>query len=220
MGTSVKIGVLRFPGTNCDRDVFEAIETSGVQAVWLWHEDQFQYKDLTAVVLPGGFSYGDYLRSGAIAARAVAMRSVREAAEYGTPILGICNGFQTLCEAGLLPGVLMRNKGGRFIDTLVSLIKEGSHSPFGANLAQGAVLRVPIAHADGRYFAPEEVLKSLQDHDQIWLRYLENPNGSIHDIAGVTNVKGNVAGLMPHPERAYHSWMEGLDGRKLLEIWK
>lgn len=215
-----RVGVVRFPGTNCDRDVFEAVEQSGAEAVWLWHGDLFEANGFHALILPGGFSYGDYLRSGALAARAIAMRSVREAAARGTPILGICNGFQILCEAGLLPGALTRNQGLRFIDAWVNLKKVGSKSPFGSAAKVGDGLRIPIAHADGRYVVSEEVLKELRANDQIWLEYLENPNGSIANIAGVTNKQGNVSGLMPHPERAYHDWMGGADGRKLLEIWK
>lgn len=213
------VGVIRFPGTNCDRDVFEAVALSGAEPRWLWHADLFDVKPLAAVILPGGFSYGDYLRSGALAARAVAMRSVREAAERGTPVLGICNGFQILCEAGLLPGALSRNRGLRFIDRWVELEKHTGHTPFGAALKRGEKLRIPIAHADGRYIVSDDEMKRLEDRGQIWLRYLGNPNGSIGDIAGVTGDKGQVAALMPHPERAYFDWMGGADGRKLLEIW-
>lgn len=215
-----RVGVIRFPGTNCDRDVFEAVGQSGADAVWLWHGDQFDPKGFDALILPGGFSYGDYLRSGALAARAVAMKSVREAASHGTPILGICNGFQILCELGLLPGALTRNHGLRFIDAWVDLKKAGGKTTFGASLKVGEGVRIPIAHADGRYVIEGENLKSLRDNNQVWLEYVENPNGSIANIAGVTNLSGNVAGLMPHPERAYHDWMGGSDGRKLLEIWK
>lgn len=214
-----RVGVVRFPGTNCDRDVFEAIGQSGAEPVWLWHADLFESKQFSALVLPGGFSYGDYLRSGALAARAVAMKSVREAAQYGTPILGICNGFQILCESGLLPGALTRNRGLRFIDSWVELKKAGGRTLFGAKVQPGSRLRIPIAHADGRFVADEATVASLRDRDQVWLQYTENPNGSIGDIAGITNSEGNVAGLMPHPERAYHDWMGGSDGRKLLEIW-
>jgi phosphoribosylformylglycinamidine synthase I len=214
-----RVGIVRFPGTNCDRDVFDAVEEGGAQAIWLWHGDQFDVGQFEALILPGGFSYGDYLRSGALAARAVVMKSVREEANRGTPILGICNGFQILCESGILPGALARNEGLRFIDSWVELRKSGGKTVFGAALHRGQQLRIPIAHADGRYILKPDALKSLQDNDQIWLEYLENPNGSIGNIAGVTNLAGNVAGLMPHPERAYHEWMGGADGRKLLEIW-
>lgn len=214
-----KVGVVRFPGTNCDRDVFEAVGVAGAEAVWLWHEDLFTAKDFKALILPGGFSYGDYLRSGALAARAVAMKSVREGAAAGIPILGICNGFQILCEAGLLPGALTRNRGLRFVDTWVDLKKVGGRTVFGASLLKGAGLRIPIAHADGRFTISDDSLKAARDHDQVWLEYQDNPNGSIGNVAGITNEAGNVAGLMPHPERAFHEWMGGVDGRKLLEIW-
>lgn len=219
MGSKSRVGVVRFPGTNCDRDVFEAIGQTGAEPVWLWHEDLFNAQDFSALVLPGGFSYGDYLRSGALAARAVAMKSVREAAARGTPILGICNGFQILCEAGLLPGALTRNRGLRFVDDWVELKKVGGRTIFGRALAKGAGIRIPIAHADGRFVIADDALKAARDRDQVWLEYKENPNGSIADIAGITNEAGNVAGLMPHPERAFHEWMGGVDGRKLLEIW-
>jgi phosphoribosylformylglycinamidine synthase len=214
-----KVGVVRFPGTNCDRDVFEAVGLAGAEAVWLWHADLFDAKAYQALILPGGFSYGDYLRSGALAARAVAMKSVREAASAGVPILGICNGFQILCEAGLLPGALTRNRGLRFVDTWVDLKKVGGKTVFGRGVANGDGLRIPIAHADGRFVISDDALKSARDRDQVWLEYKENPNGSISDIAGITNEAGNVAALMPHPERAFHEWMGGVDGRKLLEIW-
>ena len=214
-----KVGVVRFPGTNCDRDVFEAVGQAGAEAVWLWHEDLFDAKAYKALILPGGFSYGDYLRSGALAARAVAMKSVREAAAGGVPVLGICNGFQILCEAGLLPGALTRNRGLRFVDTWVDLKKVGGRTVFGAALGKGDGIRIPIAHADGRFVIADDALKAARDRDQVWLEYKENPNGSIADIAGITNEAGNVAGLMPHPERAFHDWMGGSDGRKLLEIW-
>ncbi len=217
--SKTKVGVVRFPGTNCDRDVFEAVGHAGAEAVWLWHEDQFDAKGFGALILPGGFSYGDYLRSGALAARAVAMKSVREAAAKGVPVLGICNGFQILCEAGLLPGALSRNRGLRFIDTWVDLGKVGGKTIFGGAVKKGDRLRIPIAHADGRFVIGDDALKAARDKDQVWLEYLDNPNGSIANIAGITNEAGNVAGLMPHPERAFHDWMGGADGRKLLEIW-
>ena len=217
--SKTKVGVVRFSGTNCDRDVFEAVGQAGAEAVWLWHEDQFDAKGFGALILPGGFSYGDYLRSGALAARAVAMKSVREAAAKGVPVLGICNGFQILCEAGLLPGALSRNRGLRFIDTWVDLGKVGSKTIFGGGVKKGESLRIPIAHADGRFVIADEALKAARDKDQVWLEYLDNPNGSIANIAGITNEAGNVAGLTPHPERAFHDWMGGADGRKLLEIW-
>lgn len=210
--SKMKCGVVRFPGTNCDRDVFQAVEMAGQEAHWLWHADLFDAKAYDALFLPGGFSYGDYLRSGALAARARAMTSVREAAERGVPVLGICNGFQILTEAKLLPGALIKNQSLRFNDDWVDLKVRNTNTFFAPNLNGGARARLPIAHGDGRYFIEEDDLKRLEDNGQIWLTYENNPNGSICDIAGVTNEKGNVAALMPHPERAMQDWMGGTDG--------
>jgi phosphoribosylformylglycinamidine synthase len=207
-----RIGVLRFPGTNCDRDVFGAVETVGDEAHWLWHADQFDSEAYDALVLPGGFSYGDYLRSGALAARAPAMKSVREAAERGVPVLGICNGFQILTEARLLPGALIKNESLRFNDDWAELELNGPSRYFAQKLRIGERAWLPIAHADGRYFVENDELKRLQDKNQIWFKYRKNPNGSVDDIAGVLNEKGNVAALMPHPERAMAEWMGGSDG--------
>ncbi len=206
------IGVLQFPGTNCDRDVFGAIESLGLKAQWLWHQDQFSAQDFEALVLPGGFSYGDYLRSGALAARAPAMKSVREAAGHGTPILGICNGFQVLCEAELLPGALLKNNHGRFNDVWATLSLKNSQSFFAKAVKSEQKVRIPVAHGDGRYFAPEDELKRLWDQGQVWWTYEQNPNGSLDDIAGVMNAQKNVCALMPHPERAIHEWMGSVDG--------
>jgi phosphoribosylformylglycinamidine synthase I len=213
--SSAPVGVLRFPGTNCDRDVFAALQAhvhDPSQVRWLWHADQFDAKEYRALFLPGGFSYGDYLRSGALAARSPAMNSVREAAAKGIPILGICNGFQILCEAGLLPGVLIRNRELRFIDDWVELKLESNQPNFARSLTVGSRVRLPIAHADGRYYAEGDELKRLQDQGQIWWSYTDNPNGAWADIAGVMNKTKNVAALMPHPERALYSWMGGTDG--------
>lgn len=200
-----KLGILRFLGTNCDRDIWQAAEVAGLQPEWLWYQNSFNPTDYCGFVLPGGFSYGDYLRSGALAAKAPAMNSLREADKKGLPILGICNGFQILCEAHLLPGTLIRNQSLRFIDRWVDLKFYASSKSWSPKSLEQVEL--PIAHGDGRYYVEEDELKELTDHNQIWLRYLGNPNGSVDDIAGVLNRQGNVAGLMPHPERAIFSWM-------------
>ena len=207
------IGVLRFPGTNCDRDVFEAVEQVHQKAEWLWHADRFDFRQYEALILPGGFSYGDYLRSGALAAKSPAMKSVSEAAENGVPILGICNGFQILCEAGLLPGVLIRNQARRFRDEWVKLVLVHQHEKFANDVAKNQSLTLPIAHGDGRYYIDPNGLKDLYHHEQIWWKYEINPNGSVDDIAGVMNRNKNVAGLMPHPERAIFDWMGSCAGR-------
>jgi phosphoribosylformylglycinamidine synthase len=206
------VGVTRFLGTNCDQDVFDAVESVGLKARWLWYQDQFDPNDYSAVVLPGGFSYGDYLRCGALAARSPVMKSVREAADRGLPVLGICNGFQILCEARLLPGALMRNSGLRFRDGWVTLKKQNS-SPYFAGKV-GRSLNLPIAHGEGRYFIEEDQLKKLFDDEQVWWVYENNPNGSVENIAGVMNGKKNVAGLMPHPERAMAEFMGSVDGKE------
>jgi phosphoribosylformylglycinamidine synthase subunit PurQ / glutaminase len=210
------VGVLRFLGTNCDRDVWQAVEAVGLTPKWLWFQDLFSPADFSALIVPGGFSYGDYLRCGALAAKSPAMKAVREAAGKGLPILGICNGFQILCEAELLPGALVRNEKRKFIDRWVELKCE-STTPWTAKTKKGAALKLPIAHGEGRFYAEKEALKQIQDQGQVWFTYRENPNGALEDIAGVTNVQKNVCGLMPHPERAMWDWMGGADGRAILE---
>ncbi len=209
---SVKVGILRFLGTNCDRDVWQAVDAMEMKPTWLWYQDQFDPKEFDALFIPGGFSYGDYLRSGALAAKAMAMRSVKEAADKGVPVMGICNGFQILCEMGLLPGALMKNQSGKFIDEWVDL-EVVNETPF----TKRKKLRFPIAHGDGRYFVTDDVLKKIQDKNQIWLRYFDNPNGSTFDIAGVKSEENSIFGLMPHPERAISEWMGGEDGRSFFE---
>lgn len=207
---SKSIGVIRFLGTNCDQDVFSAVQLAGLTPEWVWYQDQFDKSRYEALILPGGFSYGDYLRCGALAARSPVMKSVREAASFGTPVLGICNGFQILCESGLLPGVLLRNNSLRFHDRWVTLNKVGSHNKFASGSLMKA--RLPIAHGEGRYFVEEDQVKKLFDDEQVWWTYEQNPNGSIENIAGVMNDKKNVAALMPHPERAVANFMGGQDG--------
>jgi phosphoribosylformylglycinamidine synthase len=206
-----KIGVVRFLGTNCDRDVWEAVEGLGLKPEWLWYENTFPVSDYAGLIVPGGFSYGDYLRCGALAAKAPVMKSVSEAATKGVPVLGICNGFQILCETKLLPGALVRNERRKFVDKWVDLKLENKTKWGG-----GGQMRLPVAHGEGRYYADEGELKSLWDKGQVWLSYVENPNGALDDIAGVSNSAGNVCGLMPHPERAMFDWMGGADGRQIL----
>ncbi len=213
--TAGKIGVVRFPGSNCDQDVYQFVAEKNYTPEYLWHLDHFDLKDYLALLLPGGFSYGDYLRSGALSARSPVMNSVREFANRGGPILGICNGFQVLAESGLLPGALVKNARLRFIDDWVNLKVENAN-PFWAKNWTGDKMYLPIAHGDGRYYAPADDLKKIEDGDQIWLRYVENPNGSLLNIAGVMNQKKNVAGLMPHPERAIFDWMGSVDGWSFL----
>lgn len=209
------IGIVRFLGTNCDRDVWQAVEALDLEPRWLWHEDTFKPSDYSAFVVPGGFSYGDYLRCGALAAKAPVMKSLSEAATAGFPILGICNGFQILCEAKLLPGVLVRNEGRKFIDKWVELRLEGDSR--WSNLEKGARVRLPIAHGEGRFYMEADDLSRLRERGQVWWTYSDgNPNGSLQDIAGVSNEKKNVCGLMPHPERAMFEWMGGADGRAIM----
>lgn len=210
-----KVGILRFLGTNCDRDVWQAVENVGLTPEWLWYQNQFDQSAYSAFIVPGGFSYGDYLRCGALAAKAPVMGSLREAAAKGKPVLGICNGFQILCESGLLPGVLVRNKGRRFIDKWTTLNLVNPSSYWSADHLQTANL--PIAHGEGCFFIPEQEQKKLADNKQIWWTYGENPNGSVMDIAGVLNSSGNVAALMPHPERAICEWMGSVDGKSFFE---
>jgi|SRR5665213_1227191 len=206
------VGILRFLGTNCDRDVWQAIEAMDLQPQWLWHEDRFEIDDYQGFVVPGGFSYGDYLRCGALAAKAPVMKSLGEAAAKGYPVLGICNGFQILCESKLLPGALVRNESRRFIDQWVDL-KLASPTRWSAK--GPGTLRLPIAHGEGRFVMDETDLKKLFDAEQVWCTYSENPNGSLRDVAGVCNAAKNVCGLMPHPERAMFDWMGSEDGRKI-----
>ena len=220
-----KVGVFRFPGSNCDEDTLEALKASGHKTGWLWHEDSFNWKEWDAFVLPGGFTYGDYLRPAAFAARCPAIQSLREAARKGVPILGICNGFQILCEARLLPGVLLQNHGHRFIDgwqpLQSELHEEGDGSvcawPGKENIAPKLCL--PIAHGSGAYYVPPKDLKVLRERGQVCFRYRgSNPNGSVDSIAGVCDPSGRTLGLMPHPERAMASWMGSEDGKAFFKF--
>ncbi|MBO9499424.1 MAG: phosphoribosylformylglycinamidine synthase subunit PurQ [Novosphingobium sp.] len=210
--------VITFPGSNCDRDMAVALsEISGTEALRVWHGDAELPERLDFIALPGGFSYGDYLRSGAMAARSPIMRAVVEAAGRGVPVLAVCNGFQVVTEAGLLPGALMRNAGQHFICRTVPLKVENSQSLFTAGYEAGEEIHIPIAHADGNYFADEATLDRLEGEGRVAFRYAEPVNGSARDIAGVLNEAGNVLGMMPHPERAIEAAHGGSDGRRLFE---
>jgi phosphoribosylformylglycinamidine synthase len=214
----VKVGVVVFPGSNCDRDAAHAVRLAGAEAELLWHE-RTDLHGSDAVILPGGFAHGDYLRSGAIARFSPIMGSVREHAARGGLVLGICNGFQVLTEAGLLPGVLRRNATLRFEHRWVSLSVERRDTPFTALAPEGALLRMPIAHGEGCYWLPEAELDALDQAGQVLFRYAGpegNPNGSERDIAGVIDVGGRVAGLMPHPERASERLLGSDDGMHLI----
>jgi phosphoribosylformylglycinamidine synthase len=209
------VGVVVFPGTNCEHDVVEALELAGAEAELVWH-GRGSLTSLDAVVLPGGFAHGDYLRPGAIARFSPVMAAVSELAAAGAPVVGICNGFQVLTEAHLLPGALQKNKGLTFLCQMTELEVVGDRSAVTAGLARGQRLRVPINHFEGNYTAAPEVLAALEDEGRVVLRYVGNPNGSAHDIAGVCNQEGNVVGLMPHPERASSEMLGSTDGLLLL----
>jgi phosphoribosylformylglycinamidine synthase len=213
----VKFGVVRFPGSCDEVDALDAARRVGEGTI-LWHRDR-DLQGIDAVIVPGGFSYGDYLRVGAIARFSPVMESVAAFAAEGGPVLGICNGFQVLCEAGLLPGALLPNTGLRFLCRQVDLVVENDATPFSRACAAGDRLSIPVKHTTGRYYAPDPVLDELEAHGQIVLRYApgHNPNGSLHDIAGVTNEAGNVFGLMPHPEHAVDELTGSVDGLKLFE---
>lgn len=217
-----RAAVITFPGSNCDRDMASALEAvSGQPALRVWHADADLPDRLDLIALPGGFSYGDYLRSGAMAATSPIMRAVITAAERGVPVLGVCNGFQVLTEAGLLPGALLRNAGQRFVCRTVALTVENTASPFTAGFAAGETIRVPVAHHDGNYFADAETLNQLESEGRVAFRYAEAVNGSARDIAGVLSANGRVLGMMPHPERAIEpaavAALGGADGRRLFE---
>ncbi|MCX5766764.1 MAG: phosphoribosylformylglycinamidine synthase subunit PurQ [Gemmatimonadetes bacterium] len=222
----MKVGVVRFPGSNCDEDaVLAVVEQLHEEAVLLWHKDHdLQGSDL--IILPGGFSYGDYLRSGAIARFSPIMQEVVAHAKRGGPVIGICNGFQIACEAGLLPGALLRNDSLQFRSMQVTIRVEQTNTCFTRAATKGQLLTMPIAHGDGRYTADDATIARLEDEGRVVFRYVDeageavasaNPNGSLHNIAGVTNDAGNVVGLMPHPERAVDALLGSADGRVLME---
>lgn len=211
-----RIGIVRFPGTNCDFDIMNMCQVENREGQFLWHTERFQSQNFDAIIVPGGFSFGDYLRCGALASRSPVMESVREFAKYGGPVLGICNGFQILCESGLLPGALLQNQVGHFIDRWEELQVVEAQPYFAKAKPNGAKFKLPIAHGEGRYYAEEAELKRMEDRGQIWLKYVTNPNGSLKDIAGVMNEEKNVCAMMPHPERALADWMGGAEGRGFL----
>jgi phosphoribosylformylglycinamidine synthase subunit PurQ / glutaminase len=210
-----RIGVVTFPGSCDDRDALRAVDLCGGEPVRLWHGDE-DLAGVDGLLIPGGFSYGDYLRCGAIARFSPAMRGVRRAAEDGVPVLGVCNGFQVLCEAQLLPGVLRPNHQGRFVCRDVDLIVDAAHSPWTERAAEGQVLRIPIKHHDGAWYAPPDVAEAVEHRGQVLLRYADNPNGSLGDVAGVTNETGTVFGLMPHPEHAVDELCGPTGGRAVM----
>jgi phosphoribosylformylglycinamidine synthase len=213
-----RAAVVTFPGSNCDRDLAVALEkVSGTPALRVWHGDAELPERLDFIALPGGFSYGDYLRCGAMAARSPIVRAVIEAAHAGVPVLGICNGFQVLTESGLLPGALMRNAQLKFVCRTVPLTVENSQSLFTGAYEQGATIHLPVAHHDGNYFADEATLDRLEGEGRVAFRYGDAVNGSQRSIAGVLNAAGNVLGMMPHPERAIEPELGGSDGRTLFE---
>lgn len=223
---SKKIGVIVFPGSNCDHDAYHAMKhVMNAETTFLWHKDK-EIKDLDLVLVPGGFSYGDYLRSGAIARFSPIMEAVQDYVKKGFPVLGICNGFQILLEAGLLPGAMLHNEKLRFVCKNVNIRVENNHSLFTSGMKEGAVLNVPVSHGEGNYFIEDDGLTELKENDQIAFRYCDedgnltkeaNFNGSVDSIAGITNKQGNVLGMMPHPERAMEPLLGSSDGITFFE---
>lgn len=213
----MRVAVIQFPGSNCDADTVRAVQEVGGHAELVWHrENKLDQPD--AVIVPGGFAYGDYLRAGAIARFSPIMVAVAQFANDGGPVLGICNGFQVLCEAGLLPGALVRNRGELFLSRPVPVRIEATDTPFTNAYQQAEILRLPVAHGEGRYVASPDVLRDLEQERRVVLRYVhENPNGSMQEIAGITNTARNVVGMMPHPERAATSRVGCQDGRRVFE---
>ena len=222
----LKFGIVVFPGSNCDHDCYHTIKHVLLQdAEFIWHE-KTDISRYDCIIIPGGFSYGDYLRTGSIASLSPIMKSVSAFASTGGPVIGICNGFQVLVEAGLLPGSLIKNASLKFVCKWVYLRLESNQNVFTSNIENGEVLRIPVAHGEGNYFCTEEDLKELDENGQIVFRYSTskgevtdeaNPNGSIENIAGISNKEGNVLGMMPHPERCSEALMGGEDGRTIFE---
>lgn len=217
----MRSAVVTFPGSNCDRDAIDALQKIGSKVQKIWHQESKLDDNFDLIIIPGGFSYGDYLRSGAMAAISPVMQEVKRLANKGVAIVGICNGFQILTEAGLLPGVLLRNKKMKFICREVCLRVENTSSPFTQKYKKNQIIKIPIAHMDGNYFADSDVVKKLEDSDNVAFRYVDskgnltdesNPNGSIFNIAGIFNDQKNVLGMMPHPERAIDEDIGSEDG--------
>jgi phosphoribosylformylglycinamidine synthase subunit PurQ / glutaminase len=213
----MKVGVVVFPGSNCDHDAFHAVSHNlEHQAEYIWHDSE-QLGNVDAIILPGGFSYGDYLRCGAIARFSPVMKAVKRFANDGGLVMGICNGFQVLCESGLLPGALLRNAGLKFVCKPVEISVETTNSPFTREARKGQILKVPVAHGEGNYYADDDTIAELEAEDRIVFRYVTPCNGSIKNIAGVLNHQRNVMGMMPHPERAADPLMGSTDGVLILK---
>jgi len=223
----MQTAVITFPGSNCDRDMYVALKAAfSKEPLRIWHADTNLPKNIDLIAIPGGFSYGDYLRSGAIAARSPIMQEVIKAANNGAYVLGVCNGFQVLTESGLLPGTLLRNKNLKFMCKTVALKVANNDAAYTKSYKAGAILNIPIAHHDGNYFASADELKEIEDNGRVAFRYCDkqgntnndsNPNGSVHNIAGIFSKNKRVLGMMPHPERAVDVLTGGLDGKKLFE---
>jgi phosphoribosylformylglycinamidine synthase subunit PurQ / glutaminase len=214
----MKFGVVIFPGSNCDYDCYYAVKAViGKPVEFIWHQDT-SLKGFDAVILPGGFSYGDYLRTGALAKFSAVMQSVKEFADKGGLVIGLCNGFQILTESGLLPGALMRNITRKYICKFLEISAETTNSPFTNQMQKGQILRIPIGHGDGNYFADADTLKRLNDEDRVAFRYHgENPNGSLENIAGILSEGRNVLGMMPHPDRSSEEILGSTDGKLIFE---
>ena len=212
----MRVAVVRFPGSNCEPEACRAVERAGGEAFYVWHRDT-SLAGADAVILPGGFSYGDYLRCGAIAKFSPVMAAVKKFAQEGGLVLGICNGFQILVESGLLPGALLRNRNLRFVCRPVTIRVETTHTPFSGAANKGQLIKAPVAHGEGCYFADQRTLDALDAEDRVVFRYLDNPNGSLRDIAGICSEGHNVMGMMPHPERAADPLLGSTDGRVVLE---
>jgi len=211
----IKFGVVIFPGSNCELDTIYVIsEIIKRDVVKIWHKDK-HLPEVQCIVLPGGFAYGDYLRPGAIASRSPIMQPIKEYVKNGGLVLGVCNGFQVLTEANLLPGALIRNIGTRFVSKRVKLKVENNNTPFTLLFNKGEIIELPVAHKDGNYYAPGEIVEDLKTNNRLVLSYIDNPNGAIENIAGIVNEQCNVFGLMPHPERAYEKILGSDDGLRV-----